>query len=208
MRRTAEEDLRYKYTLRYDMLSETARTSQVACCDLLLFWKTKRWDKSDLWRKKFTIAKINGMTRLQFRRLFLLLSEVSSQYSHARCCVQWGKYYATTFFKKGEIVTKEVFVRSDGCSEVVDGNYVVRKAICFSAGHAPVYTSHVIQNWLSDNVGIFKRRIWSKEFWPPNRPDLNPLNYYVWSVVERTTNKSRHPNVMKNCYWGSIHRHG
>jgi len=25
---------------------------------------------------------------------------------------------------------------------------------------------------------------WSKEFWPPNSPDLNPLDYYVWSVVE------------------------
>jgi len=36
---------------------------------------------------------------------------------------------------------------------------------------------------------------WSKEFWPPNSPDLNPLDYYVWSVVERVTNKSRHPNV-------------
>jgi len=36
---------------------------------------------------------------------------------------------------------------------------------------------------------------WSKEFWPPNSPDLNPLDYYAWSVVERITNKSRHPNV-------------
>jgi len=25
--------------------------------------------------------------------------------------------------------------------------------------------------------------------------DLNPLDFYVWSVVERVTNKSRHPNV-------------
>ncbi|KYN18724.1 hypothetical protein ALC57_08952 [Trachymyrmex cornetzi] len=29
----------------------------------------------------------------------------------------------------------------------------------------------------------------------PNSPDLNPLDYYVWSVVEKITNKSRHPNV-------------
>jgi len=36
---------------------------------------------------------------------------------------------------------------------------------------------------------------WSKEFWPPNSPDLNPLDYYVWSVVERVTNKSRNSNV-------------
>jgi len=36
---------------------------------------------------------------------------------------------------------------------------------------------------------------WFKEFWSPNSPDLNPLDYYVWSVVERVTN-ARHPNVM------------
>ncbi|XP_076279399.1 uncharacterized protein LOC143208672 [Lasioglossum baleicum] len=35
----------------------------------------------------------------------------------------------------------------------------------------------------------------SKEFWPPNRPDLNPLDFYVWSVVERVSNKSRRANV-------------
>jgi len=31
-------------------------------------------------------------------------------------------------------------------------------------------------------------------FWP-NNPDLNPLDYYVSSVVETVTNKSRHLNV-------------
>ncbi|XP_018311841.1 uncharacterized protein [Mycetomoellerius zeteki] len=34
-----------------------------------------------------------------------------------------------------------------------------------------------------------------KDFWPPNSPDLNPLDYYVWGVVERVINKARHPNV-------------
>jgi len=62
-----------------------------------------------------------------------------------------------------------------------------------SAGRAaPAHTSYLVQNWISDthNIDMF----WSKEFWPPNSPDLNPLDY-VWSVVERVTNKSRHPNV-------------
>ena len=45
----------------------------------------------------------------------------------------------------------------------------------FQQDGAPVHTSYLIQNWLSDNVDMF----WSKEFWPPNRPDLNPLDYYV-----------------------------
>jgi len=32
-------------------------------------------------------------------------------------------------------------------------------------------------------------------FWSPNSPDLDPLDYYVWNVVERVTNKSRYLNV-------------
>lgn len=31
---------------------------------------------------------------------------------------------------------------------------------------------------------------WSEEFWPPNSPDLNPLDYNVWGVIEWVTNKS------------------
>ena len=32
--------------------------------------------------------------------------------------------------------------------------------------------------------------------WLLNSSDLNPLDYYVWSIVESVTNKSRHPIVM------------
>jgi len=45
-------------------------------------------------------------------------------------------------------------------------------------------------------------------FWPPNSSDLNPLDYYVWNVIERVTNKSRQCDVIKDRYWGSIRRHG
>jgi len=65
------------------------------------------------------------------------------------------------------------------------------KTIYFQQDGAPAHTNHLVQNWLSDNIDMF----WSKEFWLPNYPDLNPLDYYVWSVIERITNKPRHPNV-------------
>jgi len=61
----------------------------------------------------------------------------------------------------------------------------------FSRTVAPAHMSHLVQNWLSDNIDMF----WSKEFWPPNSPDLNLLDYYVLSVVESVTNKSKHLNV-------------
>ena len=32
--------------------------------------------------------------------------------------------------------------------------------------------------------------------WPPNSPDLNPLDYYVWSIVDKEVNK--HPHNTKD----------
>jgi len=76
------------------------------------------------------------------------------------------------------------------CSEAVE-TVASGRPYVFQQDGAPAHTNHLVQNWLSDNIDIF----WSKEFWPSNSSDLNPLDYYVWSVVERVANKSRHPNV-------------
>jgi hypothetical protein len=56
---------------------------------------------------------------------------------------------------------------------------------------APAHTSDLVQQYLSENVDTF----WPKHLWPPNSPDLNHLDYYVWGVCERDTNKVRLPNI-------------
>ena len=33
---------------------------------------------------------------------------------------------------------------------------------------------------------------WEKEVWPPSSPDVNPLDFFVWGVAERDTNRSPH----------------
>ena len=38
--------------------------------------------------------------------------------------------------------------------------------------------------WLSDNFSDHS----TPDMWPPNSPDCNPLDYYVWGEVERETN--------------------
>ncbi|XP_067123165.1 uncharacterized protein [Centruroides vittatus] len=96
------------------------------------------------------------------------------------------------FFNKGENVTKDVYLHA--LSNVVKPWMVTvssGKPYVFQQDGAPAHTSHLVQNWLSNNVVMF----WSKEFWPPNSPDLNPLDFYIWSVVERVTNKTRHANI-------------
>lgn len=98
----------------------------------------------------------------------------------------WRNKIQWRFDKGEETVTKDVNVR------VMES---VVKPYVFQQDGAPVNRSQLIQNWPSDNVDMF----WSKEMRPPNSTDLNPLDYYVWSVVER--NKSCHSNA----YGGSIH---
>lgn len=44
----------------------------------------------------------------------------------------------------------------------------------------------------SPNILILLPHFWEKEVWPPSSPDVNPLDFYVWGVAERDTNRSPH----------------
>ena len=61
----------------------------------------------------------------------------------------------------------------------------------FQLDSARAHTSLLVPNWLDENAQMF----WSKDFWPPNFPDLNPMDYYVWGTLERMTNKNPHHNL-------------
>jgi len=60
-----------------------------------------------------------------------------------------------------------------------------------ASGRSYVFQQDGSYESFDSKLALRQRRFWSKEFWPLNSPDLNP---YVWSVIERTTNKSR-PNM-------------
>jgi inhibitor of nuclear factor kappa-B kinase subunit alpha len=66
-----------------------------------------------------------------------------------------------------------------------EGNYV------FQQDGAPAHTSNRTQKWMAENLANF----WSKEVWPPSSPDLNPLDYSVWGVLEGKACKTSHPSV-------------
>ncbi|QQP34859.1 Putative transposable element [Caligus rogercresseyi] len=55
---------------------------------------------------------------------------------------------------------------------------------------APAHTAKIVQGWMGDNMNF-----WSKDFWPPQSPDLNPLDYSIWSQVEKKTCQVRQPNI-------------
>ena len=61
----------------------------------------------------------------------------------------------------------------------------------FQQDSAPSHKAIVTQDWLSEN---FHDHV-TPNMWPPNSPDLNPMDYYVWSVVERETNRHPHNTI-------------
>jgi len=68
-------------------------------------------------------------------------------------------------------------------------------------------TASLAQDWLSQNCPEFIR----KEEWPPNSPDLNPLDYHVWGAmldkyqryVPKPTNISELKTVLK-AIWSDL----
>ena len=66
-----------------------------------------------------------------------------------------------------------------------EGNYV------FQQDGAPAHTSRRTQEWLDANL----QELWTKDMWPPQSPDLNPLDFSIWATLEDSACKKPHPLV-------------
>ena len=53
------------------------------------------------------------------------------------------------------------------------------------------HTANVTQNWCRDHIPNF----WSKEMWPPCSPDLNPMDFSVWSILKSKASRKIHHAV-------------
>ncbi len=61
----------------------------------------------------------------------------------------------------------------------------------FQQDGAPAHTAKKTQDFLRANFGSF----WGKEIWPPSSPDLNPLDFSIWGVLEAKACRTSHKNV-------------
>jgi len=62
----------------------------------------------------------------------------------------------------------------DDCTRLLPREYI------FQEDGAPAHTARAMQNWLQTNCPDFI----AKDEWPPNSPDLNPLDYYVGGLSQ------------------------
>jgi hypothetical protein len=62
---------------------------------------------------------------------------------------------------------------------------------CFQQDSAPAHKANDTQDMLREECPDFI----SRDEWPPYSPDLNPLDYSVWSILEEKACPKSHPNV-------------
>src|SRR6218665_2248444 len=64
----------------------------------------------------------------------------------------------------------------EDCKQLMPAGFI------FQQDGAPAHTARVTQEWLHANCS----ELIEKDRWPPNFPDLNPLDYHAWgSMLER-----------------------
>ena len=61
----------------------------------------------------------------------------------------------------------------------------------FQQDGAPAHTARVTQTWLSENIPDFI----DKGEWPPSSPDLNPMDFSIWSIFEKNACAKVHTNI-------------
>lgn len=78
-----------------------------------------------------------------------------------------------------EIYIKKVLPVAKRC-----GNKMLGDNWTFQQDGATSHTHHLSQQWCADNLPSFI----SKTYWPPNSPDLNPLDYSIWNELVQSMN--------------------
>jgi len=61
----------------------------------------------------------------------------------------------------------------------------------FQQDGAPSHTANKTQDWCERHFPAF----WRKELWPPSSPDLNPLDFCVWSILEKEACATAHDST-------------
>jgi len=67
----------------------------------------------------------------------------------------------------------------DDCHTVLGNQFILQQ------DGAPAHGAKLAQDWLTSHCPDFI----DKNSWPPNSPDLNPLDYAVWGAMLETYNK-------------------
>ena len=110
-----------------------------------------------------------------------------------------GEVSSPIWFKKSERLNANKYIRIldqkliPWMREVAASHGIT--SFTFQQDGAPAHTATDTQNFLKRELG--KKGFWCKKMWPPNSPDLNPLDYSIWNEVASRACSKPHPNIQK-----------
>ena len=68
---------------------------------------------------------------------------------------------------------------------------VGEEGITLQQDGATSHTAKAVQHWCKTNFKGF----WEEEVWPLSSPDLNPMDFGIWSILEQKACSTSHPNI-------------
>jgi transposase len=126
-----------------------------------------------------------------------IVGRVQRGHHPAYVMVWWGVSYLGVselhFCEKGVKISAKVYQDTVLETVVKPLNDTMFKNIhwTFQQDSAPGHKARTTQIWLERNVPDFIRA----DDWPSSSPDLNPLDYKLWSVLEDMVCSKRHANI-------------
>lgn len=205
MRRVVKEDLglkAYKFQRRH-LISEASKKKRLDRGKKMLKEIERAGQKSIIWsdEKVFTVQAVNNP---QNDRVYAANPGDLPEGSRAHLRRQkpagvmvWaavgsdGSTSPLVFIDEGVKINSNVYIQMladdvlPWVTETYGDNYI------FTQDGAPAHTSNVTQKWCKEHFSGF----WDKDFWPPSSPDINPMDFSVWSILENEVSKVSHSSV-------------
>ena len=74
------------------------------------------------------------------------------------------------------------YLRNSVSSTDQNEKAVQKRSVYLSTRWCTIAHLEKTQSWCRENFPSF----WDKEIWPPSSPDLNPLDFSIWSMLKKT----------------------
>lgn len=126
-----------------------------------------------------------------------LIPKVQRGHHPASVMVWWGVSYEGVtklhFCERGVKTSANVYQSTvlEPIVKPLSQSLFNNKPWTFQQDSAPGHKAKTTQDWLKKNVPDFISTV----DWPAGSPDLNPLDYKLWSVLEGMACSTRHPNI-------------